>query len=113
MTTAFTICANNYLAHAKTLALSFKKKHPSVKFVIAILDKPNKNIEYSELGADEILWIPEIVPALVNEFEDTYSIAELCTVVKPALFIHFYNTVSHHLSVYIFLHNSFVRHRKI
>ncbi len=97
MTLAFTICANNYLAHAKTLACSFKKQHPEVDFCIAILDEPNEGIDYDDLGADQILWIHKLLPELVAELKDTYNIAELCTVVKPKLFTHFfekgYNTV--------------------
>lgn len=90
MTAAFTICANNYLAHAKTLALSFKAQHPDTPFIIAILDAPHASITYTDLGADTILWIPELLPDLVNGLTDTYGIAELCTVVKPELFKHLY-----------------------
>ncbi|WP_339703437.1 hypothetical protein [uncultured Marixanthomonas sp.] len=97
MKLAFTICANNYLAHAKTLATSFKKYHPEVVFCIAILDEPNEGIDYDNLGADKIFWIHKLLPELVSELTDTYNIAELCTVVKPKLFTHFfgkdYNTV--------------------
>lgn len=97
MTLAFTICANNYLAHAKTLATSFKEHHPEVVFCIAILDASNDGIDYDNLGADQILWIHKLLPDLVEELKDTYNIAELCTVVKPKLFTHFfwndYNTV--------------------
>jgi hypothetical protein len=90
-TTAFTICANNYLAHAKTLAVSFKSFHPEVDFVIAILDKPHPSIDYKALGADSVVWVHEIFPEMVNALQHTYSIAELCTVVKPQLFKHFYD----------------------
>ena len=90
MNFAFTICANNYLAHAKTLAVSFKKSHPHIKFCIAILDEPYKDIDYDTLGADEIIWIPKLLPNLVHDLKDAYGIAELCTVVKPELFKHLY-----------------------
>ncbi|WP_179319483.1 hypothetical protein [Winogradskyella helgolandensis] len=86
MTTAFTICANNYLAHAKTLAVSFKKHHPDKSFIIAILDAPSDDIDYNDLGADTVLWIPTLFKSLVETLKDTYGIAELCTVVKPELF---------------------------
>lgn len=88
---AFTICANNYLAHAKTLAVSFKKHHPDKKFVIAILDVPNNAIDYEALGADEVLWLPEVLSDLIEELQGQYGIAELCTVVKPELFQYFFN----------------------
>ncbi len=83
---AFTICANNYLAHAKTLAISYKAQHPDHTFVIAILDAPCSEIDYNTLGADEVLWIPEMLPELIENLKNTYGIAELCTVVKPELF---------------------------
>lgn len=91
MTTAFTICANNYLAHAKTLAHTFKKHHPEKKFIIALLDEPNNTIDYNTLGADEVIWIPKLLPTLVNELKDTYGVAELCTVVKPELFKYLFS----------------------
>lgn len=90
MSLAFTICANNYLAHATILAKSFKKHHPDKKFVIAILDKPSTSINYDLLGADKVIWIDQLFPDLVNSIKDTYNIAEICTVVKPKLFLHFY-----------------------
>ena len=90
MTAAFTICANNYLAHAKTLAVSFKKQHPDKSFVIAILDAPSDAIDYNDLGADTVLWIPRLFKDLVESLRNTYGIAELCTVVKPELFTYFF-----------------------
>lgn len=92
MTTAFTICANNYLAHAKTLAVSIKEHHPEVHFVIAILDEPESSLDYSSFGADEVIWVSKLFSELVNQLKDTYSIAELCTVVKPELCLHFFST---------------------
>ncbi|MBU2939562.1 hypothetical protein KO494_08410 [Lacinutrix sp. C3R15] len=91
MTGAFTICANNYLAHAKTLAVSFKKHHPDKKFIIAILDAPNDTIDYTDLGADEVLWLPNLLSELIDTLQAQYGIAELCTVVKPELFKYFFH----------------------
>ncbi len=94
MTTAFTICANNYLAHAKTLAVSFKKHHPEIDFVLAILDTPNKAINYDALGADKVLWVTDVFPELVEKLRNVYSIAEFCTVIKPELFKYFFESGS-------------------
>ncbi|CAH8295337.1 hypothetical protein EV196_10874 [Mariniflexile fucanivorans] len=88
---AFTICANNYLAHAKTLAVSFKKHHHNKRFTIAILDAPYSTIDYNDLGADEVLWIPTLFKDLIDSLQYKYGIAELCTVVKPELFKYFFN----------------------
>ncbi len=91
MPIAFTICANNYLAHAKTLIDSFKKYHPSVPFFIALVDEQNSDIDYEKLGADGIIDMPELMGEEFEELETTYSIAELCTVIKPGLFKHLHN----------------------
>ena len=85
MPTAFTICANNYLAHAKVLAISYKKYHPKDNFIIAILDVPNDKVDYNKLGADKVLWIHELFPDLIEQIKKIYNIAEICTVVKPEL----------------------------
>jgi len=82
---AFTICANNYLAHASVLAQSFKSFHPDVHFILAILDESSPEIDYDKLPVDEIIWVHKELPSMVNELKDTYGIAELCTVVKPPL----------------------------
>jgi hypothetical protein len=92
MTQAFTICANNYLAHAKTLAASFKAHHKDVVFSIVVLDKPDATIDYNSFMADRIIWADDVVPALVNDLTTVYGIAELCTVIKPKLFEYFLNT---------------------
>lgn len=89
--TAFTICANNYLAHAKTLSNSFKRYHPAVDFFIVVLDLPNNTVTYNSLGADGIVWAHEVLGSMVKELSDTYGIAELCTVVKPKMYEYFYN----------------------
>jgi hypothetical protein len=99
MTVSFTICANNYLAHAKTLAISFKKNHPDIPFIIAIVDEPNATINYEDLGADEVLWASDLLLNLIKELKDTYGIAELCTVVKPELFKYLYR--NHECVLYI------------
>ncbi|MFL1012239.1 hypothetical protein [Flavisericum labens] len=91
MSLTFTICANNYLAHTNVLASSYKKYHPDSVFVIAILDKPNKNVEYNKLGANEVIWIHELFPDLIDKLKEKYGIAELCTAVKPELFSHFFS----------------------
>ena len=95
MTKAFTICANNYLAHAKVLATSFKRYHKDVDFCIVLLDKPNNSIDYGAFGADTIIWADKILPTIVNELSDTYGIAELCTVIKPKLYEYFFNSGCH------------------
>ncbi len=47
MTIAFTICSNNYLAHAKTVGDSYLKYHPNNKFIIGLVDKLQDEYDYS------------------------------------------------------------------
>ena len=84
---AFTICANNYLAHATVLAKSFKKYHPDIDFVTCIVDKKNPNVNYANRGNDEYIWIDETFNERFSELEERYHIAELCTAVKPKVFL--------------------------
>lgn len=88
----FTICANNYLAHAITLARSFKEFHKEAKFYIVILDRPNDTIDYSDLGSDGIIWADKLHKDLIKQLSVIYGIAELCTVIKPKMIEYFYNS---------------------
>lgn len=87
---AFTICANNYLAHASILARSFKAFHPDIEFQIALLDIKNDTIDCDGLGADAVVFLDELFGDIIRSLKDTYGIAELCTVVKPELFKHYF-----------------------
>ncbi|MDQ2719287.1 MAG: glycosyl transferase [Bacteroidota bacterium] len=80
----FTICSNNYLAHAKILGASLKKSDPSTSFFIFLCDKKNKEIDYDQL-ADEVIPINEIEPQL-PALALKYNIVELNTSVKPRVF---------------------------
>lgn len=91
MTAVFTICANNYLAHAITLANSFKKHHPTIHFTIAIVDKPDDTINYDALPGDEVLWVDKVLEDDFDGLSQKYNIAELCTVFKPMLIKHLFD----------------------
>jgi hypothetical protein len=84
MKIAFTICSNNYLAHAKILGKSLKKHEAGLKFYIFLCDKKINEIDYTIL-ADEVIPIHEIEPAF-HELALKYNIVELNTCVKPAVF---------------------------
>ena len=56
MSTVLTLCAANYLAHAKVLGRSLTGHNPDVRFVIGLVDK-------IPTGLDEIFWAPfELIP---------------------------------------------------
>jgi hypothetical protein len=83
MKIAFTICSNNYLAHAKTLGDSFLEFHPNWKFIVGLVDEFDSSFDYSPFANFEIVKVADIdVPDFENIVEK-YNIIELNTAVKP------------------------------
>ncbi|RWY48080.1 glycosyltransferase family protein [Mucilaginibacter gilvus] len=90
MKVAYTICANNYLASAKVLKESFTKHHPEIPLFIVLVDKKDPAINYNDFYNDSILFIDEIVDLDIEALSHKFSIAELCTTVKPFVFKYFF-----------------------
>jgi hypothetical protein len=89
MKIAFTLCSNNYLAHAKTLGDSIRKINPEYKFFIGLVDSLNTNIDYdAEIGYPIIL-SNEIGIPNYDDLWKKYSIIEFNTCVKPFYFQYF------------------------
>ena len=88
MNIAFTICSNNYLAHAKTLGDSFLSHHPNAKFVIGLVDKYNPDFDYSFFSAFEIILVEDISVPNFENLNKKYNITELNTAVKTT-FLHY------------------------
>ena len=86
MNIAFTICSNNYLAHAKTLGESFLEYHPDFKFIIGLVDRYNPNYDYSLLARMECIPVENIQVQSFEELVNKYNIVELNTAVKPTYF---------------------------
>lgn len=92
MNIAFTICSNNYLAHAKTLGDSFLEFHPDVKFVIGLVDKLDASFDYSFFSNFLIIPVEELQIPCFEELNKKYNIVELNTAVKPFYF-HYLFTI--------------------
>ena len=88
MDVAFTICSNNYLAHAKTLGDSFLEYHPNSKFIIGLVDKYNPELDYSIFSSFDIILVEDISIPNFQDLNSKYTITELNTAVKPT-YIHF------------------------
>lgn len=86
MKLAFTICSNNYLAHAKTLGDSFLEHHPDAKFVIGLVDKFDASFDYSLFSSFTIIPVEELEIDNFNELNRKYNLVELNTAVKPFYF---------------------------
>lgn len=82
---AFTLCSNNYLALAKTLADSWRTHNPGHEFIFGLVDKKAPGVDYAFLGA-EVVSIDEIGIERFDELNQRYNITELNTAVKPFFF---------------------------
>jgi hypothetical protein len=101
MTVAFTICSNNYLAYAKTLADSYIKYHPEHLFIIGLVDKFIKEFDYSPLKAYPIIEAESLKIDEFNELLEKYNIMELNTAVKPSFFHYIFNTYKADKVIYL------------
>jgi hypothetical protein len=97
MKVAFTICSNNYLAQAKTLADSIAKYSPEYKFYICLVDELDNRIDYKQFLPTEIILAKDL-PLNFNDLKKKYSIIELNTCVKATCFKYLFHenpTTSH------------------
>lgn len=86
MKIAFTICSNNYLAQAKTLADSLFEKNPDYKFIIGLCDKLSEDIDYSFFENIEIIPVSQLDLYCFQDIIEKYNIIELNTSIKPSFF---------------------------
>lgn len=91
MKVAFTICSNNYLAHAKTLGDSFLQFHQEFVFVVGLVDKWNSAIEIGFFNTMTILPVDQLFITEFEELNRKYNIVELNTAVKPSYFHYLFS----------------------
>lgn len=91
MNIAFTLCSNNYLAHAKTLGDSLLATNPDIKFVIGLTDKLSPEIDYGFFEPFDILTYDKIGYDFFDEMIEKYNIIEFNTSVKPFYFEYFFS----------------------
>ena len=101
MNIAFTICSNNYLAHAKTLGDSFLEHHPNAKFVIGLVDKFDVSFNHEAFSSFTIIPVEELQIQCFNELNKKYNIVELNTAVKPFYFHHLFTIFKPEKLLYI------------
>src|SRR5690606_28585160 len=83
---AFTICSNNFLSQATTLADSLLAKNPDYEVVIGLADKRSEAIDYSRFRPCRIVSIDELNIPNLPWMISNYNIVELNTAVKPYFF---------------------------
>ncbi|MBD8490440.1 glycosyl transferase [Echinicola sp. CAU 1574] len=96
----FTLCSNNYLAHAKTLGDSIKEHAPECKFIIGLVDDWDDEVDYQSLGADEVLKFDQLGVEAFPEMLARYNIIEFNTAVKPYYIEYFFNKHGEDTKVY-------------
>ncbi len=82
----FTLCSNNYLAHAGALGDSIYQFDPDVRFIIGLVDRKDPVIDYGRFSGFEILPFEEIGFPEFDEMLTRYNIIEFNTAVKPYYF---------------------------
>jgi hypothetical protein len=92
MNIAFTVCSNNYLAQAKTLADSFLKYNQETKFVIGLIDRRSDLIDYASFKDFTLIDVESIFIEGFNDLIYKYNIVELNALVRPYYFKYLFDT---------------------
>ena len=87
---ACTIISKNYIALARTLAISFQKFHPGVPFFVLLVDEIGDYFE-PKLEQFHLVEIDELNIADKHGFCFKYNILELNTAVKPYFLAHLFD----------------------
>ena len=101
MIIAFTICSNNYLAHAKTLGDSYLQHHSGHRFIIGLVDKLIDGYDYSFLNAFEVVPVETLEIDGFDNLVAKYNIMELNTAVKPSYFNYIFEHYTAQNVVYL------------
>jgi len=96
-TIIFTLCSNNYLAHAKTLGDSVREYSPETEFIIGLVDQFDEEIDYSTF---EVIKYDQIGYDCFEDMLSKYNIIEFNTAVKPYYLQYFLNKYGEGTKVY-------------
>lgn len=86
----FTLCSNNYLAHACALGNSIKDFDPAIHFVIGLVDRKDPAVAYEQFSGFELLPYDQLGFSCFKEMLGRYNIIEFNTAVKPFYFDYFF-----------------------
>jgi hypothetical protein len=96
----FTLCSNNYLAHAKSLGDSLVKNSSDTIFVIGLVDRRHPEIDYSFFKPFDIIQYDEIGCPDFEQMILRYNVIEFNTAVKPFYFDYLFNKYGRDSLVY-------------
>lgn len=88
----FTLCSNNYLAHAAALGDSILKPAPNTKFIIGLVDKIDPLIDYGQFSDFELIPCFGLGYPEFDDMLSRYNIIEFNTAVKPFYFEYLFRT---------------------
>lgn len=88
----FTLCSNNYLAHAASLGKSILGFDPEVKFIIGLVDQRDPLIDYTAFSDFELIPCFDLGYGEFEEMLARYNIIEFNTAVKPFYFEFLFRT---------------------
>ena len=95
----FTLCSNNYLAHAYAFGHSVKELTPDLRIVIGLVDRKDPAIDYSRFPDFEILSYDSLGVSWFEEMLGRYNVIEFNTAVKPFYIDYFFRQAGGDCSV--------------
>lgn len=101
MEVVFTICSNNYLAHAATLLQSWFLSHPETKAYVILVDKRDESVDYDIILPASLLEISSLNILNFDVLVEQYDITELNTAVKPDVFLYLFKKHPNSKVVYL------------
>ncbi|MFZ4672014.1 MAG: hypothetical protein ACOYLT_08380 [Flavobacterium sp.] len=99
-TVVFTLCSNNYLAHAKTLGDSIREMCPETDFIIGLVDDFDPAIDYTFFSPYEIIKYDQIGFDCFEDMLSKYNIIEFNTAVKPYYFGYLFQKYGAETKIY-------------
>ncbi|RYE22909.1 MAG: glycosyl transferase [Sphingobacteriaceae bacterium] len=90
MNVVFTICSNNYLAHAATLIQGWFQYHPDTIGYVILVDELNTLVDYSIVSPATVVEVDKIGIANLADLVEKFNITELNTTIKPDAFFYLF-----------------------
>jgi hypothetical protein len=90
MVAVYTVCTINYLAHAQAFFESFRIHHPTVPYLVGLVDKSKGRLESNRFPFEIVEVEQAGVPVLAN-MADKYTILELTCALKPFFASYFFD----------------------
>jgi len=101
MNVVFTICSNNYTAHAATLMQSWFQYHPETLGYVILVDELSDKVDYKILAPATVVDLASFDITSLDRLIEAYNITELNTAVKPDVFLYLFQKHPNSKIVYL------------